>query len=220
MDAYDPHAIERKWQQVWDEAGAFVTPNPDDPAAADRQVVRPRDAPVPVGRAPHGPRARLHDRRRRRALPPPQRLHGAAPDGLRRVRAAGRERGDPRRRPPARRHRAQHRAHPRPDEAHGLVDRLEPRGLDARAGVLPLDAVAVPEALRGRARVPQGRARQVVPERPDRARERAGERRPLRALRRRGGARNLEQWFFKITAYADELLDDMALLDGRGRIAC
>jgi leucyl-tRNA synthetase len=35
MDSYDPHAIERKWQQVWDEAGAFVTPNPSDPAAAE-----------------------------------------------------------------------------------------------------------------------------------------------------------------------------------------
>jgi leucyl-tRNA synthetase len=33
VDAYDPHAIERKWQQVWDEAGAFTTPNPDNPAA-------------------------------------------------------------------------------------------------------------------------------------------------------------------------------------------
>ena len=33
MDAYDAHVIERKWQQVWDEAGAFTTPNPDDPAA-------------------------------------------------------------------------------------------------------------------------------------------------------------------------------------------
>src|SRR2546425_2340690 len=32
---YDPHAIESKWQQVWDKAGAFVTPNPDDPSAAD-----------------------------------------------------------------------------------------------------------------------------------------------------------------------------------------
>ena len=32
MDSYEPHAIERKWQQVWDEAGAFVTPNPADPA--------------------------------------------------------------------------------------------------------------------------------------------------------------------------------------------
>ena len=36
MDAYDPHAIERKWQQVWDEADAFVTPNPGVPSAADR----------------------------------------------------------------------------------------------------------------------------------------------------------------------------------------
>src|SRR3954462_16038041 len=36
MDAYDPHAIERKWQPVWDEADAFVTPNPGDPTAAER----------------------------------------------------------------------------------------------------------------------------------------------------------------------------------------
>src|SRR5262245_29786871 len=34
MDTYEPHAIERKWQQVWDEAGAFVTPNPAEPGAA------------------------------------------------------------------------------------------------------------------------------------------------------------------------------------------
>ncbi len=40
MDAYDPHAIERKWQQAWDEAGAFLTPNPDDPAAADARASR------------------------------------------------------------------------------------------------------------------------------------------------------------------------------------
>ena len=33
-----------------------------------------------------------------------------------------------------------------PDQAHGLVDRLVARGLDARARVLPLDAVALPEA--------------------------------------------------------------------------
>jgi leucyl-tRNA synthetase len=34
MDTYDPHAIERKWQQVWEAERAFVTPNPDDPARA------------------------------------------------------------------------------------------------------------------------------------------------------------------------------------------
>src|SRR3954471_18199977 len=41
MDAYDAHEIERKWQQVWDEAGAFTTPNPDDPDAphADKAYV-------------------------------------------------------------------------------------------------------------------------------------------------------------------------------------
>ena len=27
MDAYDPHAIESKWQDVWKEAAAFETPN-------------------------------------------------------------------------------------------------------------------------------------------------------------------------------------------------
>jgi len=35
LDHYDPQVIERKWQQAWDEAGAFVTPNPDDPAHAE-----------------------------------------------------------------------------------------------------------------------------------------------------------------------------------------
>ena len=39
------------------------------------------------------------------------------------------------------------------------------------------------------ARLPQGGAGQVVPERPDRPRERAGEGRALRALRRRGRVR-------------------------------
>ncbi len=33
MDGYEPHVIEQKWQQVWEQAGAFVTPNPTDPAA-------------------------------------------------------------------------------------------------------------------------------------------------------------------------------------------
>src|SRR5579863_193297 len=35
MDAYEPQVIERKWQRVWDEAGAFVTANPADPARPD-----------------------------------------------------------------------------------------------------------------------------------------------------------------------------------------
>src|SRR5581483_5015665 len=35
MDAYDPHAIERKWQQVWQEAAAFETPS--HPETTDRR---------------------------------------------------------------------------------------------------------------------------------------------------------------------------------------
>ncbi len=35
MDTYDANEIERRWQRVWADAGAFETPNPDDPAAAD-----------------------------------------------------------------------------------------------------------------------------------------------------------------------------------------
>ena len=111
-----------------------------------------------------------------------------APDGLGRVRAAGRERRDPRGRPSARDDRAEHRDDARPDEAARLGDRLGPRGLRAPADLLPLDAVAVPAVRRARPRLPQGGAGQLVSERPDRGRERVRRRRPLRALRRRGRA--------------------------------
>ena len=154
-------------------------------AARRHALVPARDAAVPVRqRHPHGPRPQLHDGRRPDARPPPQRLEGRAPDGLGRLRPAGRERGHPRGRPSARDHGAQHRHHPRADEAARLGDRLGPRGLVARPALLPLDAVAVPEVLRGRARVPEGSAGQLVPERPDGDRQRVHRRRPLRALRR------------------------------------
>jgi len=31
MSKYDPHAIERRWQQVWDDEGTWVVPNPGEP---------------------------------------------------------------------------------------------------------------------------------------------------------------------------------------------
>ena len=46
--------------------------------------------------------------------------------------------------------------------------------------------MAVPEVPRARAGLPQEQPGQLVPQRPDRAGQRAGRRRPLRALRRRG----------------------------------
>jgi leucyl-tRNA synthetase len=40
MDRYDPHQIEAKWQRVWEDAKAFQTPNPDPGAeAADKSYV-------------------------------------------------------------------------------------------------------------------------------------------------------------------------------------
>ena len=64
--------------------------------------------------------------------------------------------------------------------------RLVPPAAHLRPGVLPLDAVAVPEAARARPGLPQVQPGQLVPQRPDRAGQRAGRRRVLRALRRRG----------------------------------
>src|SRR6478735_9338578 len=50
MEPYDPHAIEPKWQQVWDEAGAFAVPNPDPgtPPNPDKRYVL-EQLPYPSG---------------------------------------------------------------------------------------------------------------------------------------------------------------------------
>ena len=101
----------------------------------------------------------------------------------------------------------------RADQAHGVVDRLEPRGLDARARVLPLDAVALPKLYEA------GLAyRKAAPVKwcPNDQTVLANEQVIDGHCERCGAeveARNLEQWMFKITDYADRLLDEMALLE-------
>ncbi len=85
--------------------------------------------------------------------------------------------------PPADVVREQHRQDPLADAPHGLVDRLVARAVDGRSGVLPLDAVDLPAAVRPRAGVQAQLDGQLVPAGPDGARQRAGHRRALRALR-------------------------------------
>ena len=149
-------------------------------------LLRPRDAAVPVWRAPHRPPEGLLGRRRDRALPPPHRPQGPPPDGLRRLRPAGREPRDQDRPAPARVHRGGDQGVPAPVPRVGDLDRLGPRVRHTRALVLPLDPVDLPAPVREGPRVSQGRRGQLVPEGRDRAGERAGDRRPLRALRHAG----------------------------------
>ena len=155
--------------------------------ARRRHLLRRRDAALPVRRAAHGAPQELRRRRRRRALPAAHGPARAAPDRLRRVRAPGREPRDPQRRAPARLERELDRGLPARVPLLGRVVRLVARAVDdPRAELLPLDAVDLPQALRARAGLPLAGGGQLVPEGPDGAGQRAGHRRPLRALRDAG----------------------------------
>ena len=152
------------------------------------QVLRAGDAALPLGRAAHGAPEELLGGRRGGALPPPHGAPGAAPDGLRRVRPAGREPRDQDGRAPAGLDGQVDRPVPAAAALLGPLHRLVARVRHARAALLPLDPVDLPAAVRARPGLPQGRRRQLVPVRRDGAGQRAGHRRALRALRqpRRG----------------------------------
>ena len=152
------------------------------------QVVRADDVPLPVGRPAHRALVQLR---------PPRRLHPLHADagtqryvahGLRRLRAARRERGDQARRAPPPVDDGEHRADARPAPHHGHHVRLGPRDRLLPAGVLPLEPVVLPQVLREGAGLPRLRPRELVPRLPDGARQRAGQGGALRALRRRGRA--------------------------------
>ena len=135
MDTYDPQADRGEVAAgLGGRAGLLRRRTPRRAPSRERQVLPARDAA-------RTRRATLHmghvlNYTMGDVVTHFRRRHGwrrAAPDGLRLVRPARRERGDPRGRPPARDRRAQHRRHPRADEAAGLGDRLGPRGRRARA---------------------------------------------------------------------------------------
>ena len=115
-----------------------------------------------------------------------QGLRRPEPDRVGLLRAAGRERRDQARREPGGLHLRQHRDPGRVVPPLRDLLRLVAPAEHLRPGVLPLDAVAVPEVPRAGAGLPQVLPGQLVPQRPDRAGQRAGRAGHVRALRRRG----------------------------------
>ena len=134
-------------------------PRPARLRRLEAEVLRAGDAALPLGRAPRRPPQVLRGRRRDRPLPPPPRLRGDPPDGLRLLRPAGREQRDQDRRAAAGGDRALDRVLPAPVPRVGDLDRLVARARHPHARVLPLDPVDLPAAVRARPRLPRPRRR-------------------------------------------------------------
>jgi leucyl-tRNA synthetase len=49
MERYEPHTIEAKWQRVWEDERAFYTPNPEPGAETDRHWYQLEMLPYPSG---------------------------------------------------------------------------------------------------------------------------------------------------------------------------
>ena len=214
MERYDAAAVEARWQKIWADERIFDVPNPSP--GEDRSSLRYvlEMLPYPSGELhmghvknyTMGDVVTLYRRRQGDRVMHPM---GYDAFGLPAENAA--HQVGP---PPARVDPREHRRDPQADRAHGLVYRLDARALHRRAGVLPLDAVDLPAAARGRAsptarRPPSTGARSTRPCSPtsrsiDGRCERCGS---------EVESRSLEQWFFKITDYADRLLDDLDDVD-------
>ena len=195
--------------------GAAAVPNRQSRRQAAAQV-RARHVPVPVRRPAHGPRRGVRARRHRRPLLAPAGLQRAAPDRLGLVRPAGRERGDQARDRPARLDLRQHRAAEEKHEALCGILRLVARTAHERPRVLQVEPVAVPASSTRRASPTARRAGSTGTRwtRPCSPTSRCS---PDGTSDRSGAVvvkKKLTQWYFKITDYADRLLDDLNQLEG------
>ena len=148
-----------------------------------RAPVRAGHVPLPVGRPAHGPRRSVRDGRRGRPLLEVEGLRRPASDRLGLLRSAGGKRGDPTQCAPRRMDVREHRDPGQLIQALRAELRLDAAAAHLGSGVLPLDAMAVPAVLRTRSGLPQGQLRELVPEGSDRAGQRAGRRRNVRAMR-------------------------------------
>ncbi len=148
-----------------------------------RQAVRDGDVPVPLGRSPHRARRELLDRGRARPVLEDARAVGPAPDGVRRLRPAGRERGHPPGDRPSGVDLLEHRADAGLARAAGVLVRLEPAGRHVRARLLPMEPVVLRQALRARTGLPQEVVRELVSGGQDRAGQGAAVHRRVLAVR-------------------------------------
>jgi leucyl-tRNA synthetase len=216
VDTYDPHAIEPKWQRAWDEAAAFVTPNPEDPAATGADARKSyvlEMLPYPSGELHMGHVLNytlgdvVSHVRRRRGLAV-LRPMGYDAFGLPAENAAIRQGGHPREMTQQNiaAIRAQMKRFGWSIDWTREVSTAEPEyyrwtqwiflklyeaGLAYRKAA-PVKWCPNDQTVLANEQVIDGRC------------ERCGAEVEVR---------NLEQWLFKITAYADRLLDDMALLE-------
>ena len=184
---YIPQEIEPKWHKLWAESGLYVTREvPDRQKLYFLTMLPYPSGDLHIGHwyamTPSDAGARY---RRMQGL---QRL---LPDRLRCIRPAGGERGHPARHPPLHVDDAQHRADARAAAQHGRDVGLGPRGGQLRPGILQVDAVVLPEAVRhgpGLSQEAPGRFLPDVQHDPG-ARAGRGRRPPLRALRHAGERR-------------------------------
>jgi leucyl-tRNA synthetase len=213
LETYDPQAIEAKWQRVWADERAFSVPNPDPGAAAERKTYVLEMLPYPSGELHMGHVRNYmlgevvsHFRRRMgyRVLRP----MGYDAFGLPAENAAIQEGGHPRE--VTERNIATIRSQMRrlgwaidwdrevsthePEYyrwTQWLFLKFYEQGLAYRKEA-PVKWCPNDQTVLANEQVIDGRC------------ERCGA---------EVEARSLEQWFFRITAYADRLLDEMALLE-------
>ncbi len=154
-----------------------------------QSVLHADDVPIPVGRrAARGKPVRVHGQRHSRPLPADARPHGVRAARIRRIRHPLGELRAQGGRAPVGADSAQHRQFPAPTPPGRPDGGLAVRAVHHRRVVLQVDAVAVPAALPARAGIQEAGRGELVPVRQDRAGQRAGGERRVRALRHAGGA--------------------------------
>ncbi len=152
-------------------------------------VLQPHDVPLPLGRGPaRREHVRLYRQRRERPVQAAAGARRLRADRVRRVRHPQRELRDQGRHQPRRADPAEHRELPPPAPPHRRHVRLATRAEHHGSQVLQVDPVDLPPAPEGGEGLQEVGGGQLVPARQDRAGQRAGHQRPVRALRHGGGA--------------------------------